>query len=82
MLLTDWLKHLPKSRSNFCAPSRISRRKGSRVSSAADLSSQPETLEKRTLLSAADILLTDVSGATGFQVEGESPRMLTVSETR
>lgn len=73
MLLTDWLKHLPKSRSNFCAPSRISRRKGSRVSSAADLSSQPETLEKRTLLSAADILLTDVSGATGFQVEGESP---------
>lgn len=72
MLLTDWLKHLSKSRSNFCAPSRISRRKGSRVSSAADLSSQPETLEKRTLLSAADILLTDVSGATGFQVEGAS----------
>jgi hypothetical protein len=71
MLLTDWLKVLTASGSSFCAPSRPTRRQGASAANSADISSQPETLEKRTLLSAADILLTDVSGATGFQVDGE-----------
>ena len=70
MLLTDWLKRLSASGSSLCAPSRPTRRQGASVVNSADISSQPETLEKRTLLSAADILLTDVSGDTGFQVEG------------
>lgn len=73
MLLTDWLKRLSTSRSILCAPSRNSRRLGARAGGAADVSSQPETLEKRTLLSAANILLTNVSGATGFQLNGASP---------
>ena len=71
MLLTDWLMRLSTSRPSFCAPSRPTRRQGASGCTSADISSQPETLEKRTLLSAADILLTDVSGATGFQVDGE-----------
>ncbi len=71
MLLTDWLKLLSASSSSLCAPSRPTRRQGSSAVNSADISSQPETLEKRTLLSATDILLTDVSGATGFQVDGE-----------
>lgn len=71
MLLTDWLKLLTASGSSLCTPSRPTRRQGSSAANSADISSQPETLEKRTLLSAADILLTDVSGATGFQVDGE-----------
>jgi hypothetical protein len=72
MLLTDWLMRLSTSRPSFCTPSRPTRRRGSNAVNSADISSQPETLEKRTLLSAADILLTDVSGATGFQINGES----------
>ncbi len=71
MLLTDWLMRLSTSRPSFCAPSRPTRRQGASGCTSADISSQPETLEKRTLLSAADILLTDVSGVTGFQVDGE-----------
>ena len=74
MLLTDWLKRLSASRLGVCSPSRISRRHGARVIGAAEVSSQPETLEKRTLLSATTpFLLTDVSGATGFQLSGASP---------
>ncbi|MFT4558605.1 MAG: hypothetical protein ACI92S_003986, partial [Planctomycetaceae bacterium] len=73
MLLTDWLKRLSASRSILCAPSRDSRRLGARAIGVVDVSSQPETLEKRTLLSAANILLTNVSGATGFQISGASP---------
>ena len=72
MLLTDWLKLLCASGLSLRAPSRPTRRQGSSVVNSADVSSQPETLEKRTLLSAANILLTDVAGVTGFQVTGAS----------
>tara|TARA_R110002072_G_scaffold299632_1_gene475526 strand:+ start:119574 stop:122441 length:2868 start_codon:yes stop_codon:yes gene_type:complete len=73
MLLTDWLKCLSGTRSKFCAPPRIIRRQRARAAGVAEVSSQPETLENRTLLSAANILLTDVSGAVGFQITGASP---------
>jgi hypothetical protein len=72
MLLTDWRRFLPASRSQICAHRRVSgsRRKRARANGAADISSQTESLEQRMMLSAADILLTDVSGASGFQQFG------------
>ena len=73
MLLTDWLKCLSDTHSKFYAPSRIIRRQRARAVGVAEVSSQPETLENRMLLSAANILLTDVAGATGFRVVGASP---------
>ena len=73
MLLTDWLKCLAGTRSKSCAPSRSVRRQRARAVGVAEMSSQPEALEHRTLLSAANILLTDISGAVGFQITGASP---------
>lgn len=75
MLLTDWLRILSASRSQICAhrPVHRSRRKRPWVTSTADIFSQTEPLEPRMMLSAADILLTDVSGANGFQVFGAPP---------
>lgn len=73
MLLTDWLRLLAASPSPIPARRRVDRkrRRGVAVSSPATLCSQPESLEKRALLSAASILLSDISGATGFQILGE-----------
>ncbi|MDA0919196.1 MAG: integrin alpha, partial [Planctomycetota bacterium] len=73
MLLTDWLKCLSGTHSKSCAPSRTVRRRRARAVCVAEMSSQPEALENRTLLSAANILLTDVSGSIGFQITGASP---------
>jgi hypothetical protein len=73
MLLTDWLKCLSGTHSKSCAPLRAVRRQRPRAVCVAEMSSQPEALENRTLLSAANILLTDVSGAIGFQLTGASP---------
>jgi hypothetical protein len=72
MLLTDWLKRLSASRLNLCAPSRLPRRQGTRFVDAAEIASQPETLEKRALLSAANLPLTDIAGDTGFVLNGPS----------
>ena len=66
MLLTDWLGLLSASCLKIRAQSRTRRL----ASSCPGILSQPESLEKRSLLSAANVLLTDVSGATGFQVIG------------
>jgi hypothetical protein len=70
MLLTDWLKRLSASRSNFCVPSRLPRRQGTRFVDVAEIASQPETLEKRAMLSAANLPLTDIAGDTGFVLNG------------
>lgn len=73
MLLTDWLRLLAASPSPIPARRRVDRKRrcGVAVSSPATICSQPESLEKRVLLSAASILLSDISGATGFQILGE-----------
>lgn len=73
MLLTDWLKHLAVSGSAIRARRRSGqmRRNRSTATSLASICSQPELLEKRALLSAASILLSDISGSTGFQIVGE-----------
>ena len=73
MLLTDWLKCLSGTHSKSCAPLRTVRRQRARAVCVAEMSSQSEALENRTLLSAANILLTDVAGATGFQIIGAFP---------
>ena len=72
MLLTDWLRLLSASRSQMRAH-RQSTRKRRNVVCASGIFNRPETLEKRVFLSAANVLLTDIFGSSGFRVIGENP---------
>ncbi|NQV27219.1 MAG: FG-GAP repeat protein [Rhodopirellula sp.] len=75
MLLTDWLTRLSASHLQNCDQNRParSRRRGVRLARTADVSIQPESLEQRLLLSAANVMLSEVAGTAGFQLSGESP---------